>query len=174
MTATLPYKKDGKIVEFGVPNNVYILGTMNTADRSLVQLDAALRRRFRFIEMMPKPDLLSANNKKDNATDVDLEKLLKAINEQICALIDREHQIGHSYFTKVKNLEDLKDTFQYEIIPLLQEYFYDDNQTIKKVLGEQEFTKDGTVDVSGINFAKIYGGEQPDTSETTVNGNEEE
>lgn len=135
MTVKLPYKdENGEDVVFGVPDNVYILGTMNTADRSLVQLDAALRRRFRFIEMMPNPKLLSAENKKDNQTGVELDKLLASINERICALIDREHQIGHSYFMKVKTIDDLRDTFQYEIIPLLQEYFYEDYENIDRVL----------------------------------------
>lgn len=134
MTVKLPYKdENGEDVVFGVPDNVYILGTMNTADRSLVQLDAALRRRFRFIEMMPKPEKL------DKVGDIDLQKLLKAINERISVLVDREHQIGHSYFMKVETLEDLKETFEYEIIPLLQEYFYEDYKDINTVLNENGF-----------------------------------
>ena len=127
MQVKLPYS--GEL--FGVPDNVYILGTMNTADRSLVQLDAALRRRFRFEEMMPNPKLLGV------VDNVDLNKLLTAINDRICALIDREHQIGHSYFMNVKTIGDLKDTFKYEIIPLLQEYFYEDYENILKVLNYQ-------------------------------------
>ena len=131
MTVKLPYKDENGKDEFGVPDNVYILGTMNTADRSLVQLDAALRRRFRFEEMMPRADLLN------EVDGVNLAELLNAINERICALIDREHQIGHSYFMKVKTIDDLRDTFQYEIIPLLQEYFYDDYENILQVLNNQ-------------------------------------
>jgi 5-methylcytosine-specific restriction protein B len=129
MEVRLPYKDDdGEDVYFGVPNNVYILGTMNTADRSLVQLDAALRRRFRFIEMMPDYDVIE--NEK-------IASLLKEINGRIIEHIDREHQIGHSYFTKVKNLNDLVEAFKYEIIPLLQEYFYEDYDGIREVLNSQ-------------------------------------
>ena len=127
MTCKLPYS--GKT--FGVPKNVYILGTMNTADRSLVQLDAALRRRFAFEEMMPNPELL-------NVTDdgIDLRKLLTAINERVTALLDREHQIGHSYFIGVSNVQQLAYVFKQRIIPLLQEYFFDDYELVGKVLSE--------------------------------------
>ena len=173
MQVRLPYRDE----LFGVPKNVYILGTMNTADRSLVQLDAALRRRFRFEEMMPKPELLPDDNKKDNPIGVDLQKLLSAINERICALIDREHQIGHSYLMKVKTLQDLQETFQYEIIPLLQEYFYEDYESILKVLNNQLIQvapkkfggvdyKTYTINAKGANpkdFKAIYGGDTSDT-----------
>ena len=127
MTCKLPYS--GKT--FGVPKNVYILGTMNTADRSLVQLDAALRRRFAFEEMMPNPELL-------NVTDdgIDLRKLITAINERVTALLDREHQIGHSYFIGVSNVQQLAYVFKQRIIPLLQEYFFDDYELVGKVLSE--------------------------------------
>ena len=152
MKARLPYKdNDDKDVYFGVPNNVYILGTMNTADRSLVQLDAALRRRFRFIEMMPEAEVL--NNKTD-IDKVNLKQLLNAVNERITVLIDREHQIGHSYFTKVNSVQDLKETFENEIIPLLQEYFYEDYEGIKIVLGKK-FIKDEEKTIGGIT-KKIY------------------
>ncbi len=138
MKVRLPYKdNDDKDVYFGVPNNVYILGTMNTADRSLVQLDAALRRRFRFIEMMPEEDVILGEDNQGNVKGINLRKLLKDINERITNLIDREHQIGHSYFTKVKNLNDLVEAFKYEIIPLLQEYFYEDYDGIREVLNSQ-------------------------------------
>ena len=133
MKVKLPYSNNS----FGVPNNVYILGTMNTADRSLVQLDAALRRRFRFKEMMPKYDDAELFTYKG----VDLGKLLKAINDKITILIDREHQIGHSYFTKVKNVEDLQEAFKDEIIPLLQEYFYEDYEGIIEVLNDRDNEK---------------------------------
>ena len=140
MQVRLPYSDDSDEL-FGVPQNVYILGTMNTADRSLVQLDTALRRRFRFIEMMPKAGLLTQEVKDENGnvTRINLEDLLTAINERICALIDREHQIGHSYFMKVESLKDLRETFQYEIIPLLQEYFYENYKEINRVLNNNGF-----------------------------------
>ncbi len=98
----LPYSGD----EFGVPKNVYILGTMNTADRSITSLDTALRRRFEFVEMMPDPSVLS-----DNCKDVNLQELLKAINTRIEYLLDREKTIGHAFFIGVENLEDLKKSF---------------------------------------------------------------
>lgn len=127
LKVTLPYSKE----EFGVPQNVYILGTMNTADRSITSLDTALRRRFEFVEMMPDPSVLS-----DNYKDVNLQELLKAINTRIEYLLDREKTIGHAFFIGVENLEDLKKVFQNKIIPLLQEYFYNDYALINAVLND--------------------------------------
>uniref|UniRef100_UPI00164242A8 McrB family protein n=1 Tax=Campylobacter coli TaxID=195 RepID=UPI00164242A8 len=123
----LPYSGD----EFGVPKNVYILGTMNTADRSITSLDTALRRRFEFVEMMPDVSKLSNDYK-----DVNLQELLKAINTRIEYLLDREKTIGHAFFIGVENLEDLKKVFQNKIIPLLQEYFYNDYTLISAVLND--------------------------------------
>ncbi len=123
----LPYSGD----EFGVPKNVYILGTMNTADRSITSLDTALRRRFEFVEMIPDVSKLS-----DNCKDVNLQELLKAINTRIEYLLDREKTIGHAFFIGVENLEDLKKVFQNKIIPLLQEYFYNDYTLISAVLND--------------------------------------
>lgn len=123
----LPYSGD----EFGVPKNVYILGTMNTADRSITSLDTALRRRFEFVEMIPDVSKLS-----DNCEGVDLQKLLEAINTRIEYLLDREKTIGHAFFIGVENLEDLKKVFQNKIIPLLQEYFYNDYTLISAVLND--------------------------------------
>ena len=120
--------------EFSVPNNVYIIGTMNTADRSVEALDTALRRRFSFVEMRPKPDILS------EVGDVKLKELLETINERIELLIDKDHQIGHSYFIGIQNIVDLKRTFKDKIIPLLEEYFYRDFGKIGLVLGG-EFIK---------------------------------
>ena len=163
MQVKLPYSGD----LFGVPKNVYILGTMNTADRSLVQLDAALRRRFRFIEMMPKPKLLNTD-----VEGVNLQELLTKINERICEHLDREHQIGHSYFTKVEDLQDLKDAFQYEIIPLLQEYFYDDYKMIATILNNNGFIEStdygyeiNIKDATAQDFKKIYDAKAVDKDE---------
>ena len=131
MEATLPYSKD----PFSVPQNVYILGTMNTADRSIALMDTALRRRFSFIEMMPRPELLE--HAKVNG--VDIEEMLKAINERIEFLYDREHTIGHAFFMGLKkdlDIEHLSTIFQKKVLPLLQEYFYDDYQKIQLVLGD--------------------------------------
>ncbi|HEB9287825.1 TPA: AAA family ATPase [Campylobacter coli] len=127
LKVTLPYSNE----EFGVPKNVYILGTMNTADRSITSLDTALRRRFEFIEMMPDVSKLS-----DDYKDVNLRELLKAINTRIEYLLDREKTIGHAFFIGVENLEDLKKVFQNKIIPLLQEYFYNDYALINAVLND--------------------------------------
>lgn len=133
MTCKLPYSKK----EFGVPNNLYIIGTMNTADRSVEALDTALRRRFTFEEMMPKPELL---NKTDDG--INLADFLSVINKRICLLKDREHQIGHSYFMKVASKETLIDVIFKNVIPLLQEYFYGDYEKIQMVLGDTFIQED--------------------------------
>lgn len=132
MTAKLPYSGDN----FGVPNNVYILGTMNTADRSIALMDTALRRRFNFIEMMPKSSAL-----KDipEIEGINIIKMLDTINERIELLYDREHTIGHAYFTCLKDkptIEKLGNVFKNSIVPLLQEYFYEDYSKIQLVLGD--------------------------------------
>ena len=130
--ATLPYSDES----FGVPNNLYILGTMNTADRSIALLDTALRRRFRFIERMPNPDLVEKD-----IEGVDGQKLLSAVNLRIKAKLDREHQIGHTYLIGVKTINALADAFQRSILPLLQEYFYDDWEKIQYVLNGNPFVR---------------------------------
>ncbi|ELO3991340.1 McrB family protein [Campylobacter jejuni] len=125
----LPYSGE----EFGVPKNVYIIGTMNTADRSITSLDTALRRRFEFIEMMPDVSKLSMD-----CEGINLQELLKAINTRIEYLLDREKTIGHAFFIGVENLNDLKKVFQNKIIPLLQEYFYNDYALIDAVLNKND------------------------------------
>lgn len=137
ISVKLPYSKE----TFSVPNNLYIIGTMNTADRSVEALDSALRRRFVFEEMMPCPDLLKDVKVKN--LDIFLKDLLETINGRIEILKDREHQIGHSYFMGfVKGeaceieAEKLLPVFKNNIIPLLQEYFYGDYEKILLVLGD--------------------------------------
>ncbi|RTH94854.1 McrB family protein [Campylobacter jejuni] len=125
----LPYSGE----EFGVPKNVYIIGTMNTADRSITSLDTALRRRFEFIEMIPDVSKLSMD-----CEGINLQELLKAINTRIEYLLDREKTIGHAFFIGVENLNDLKKVFQNKIIPLLQEYFYNDYALIDAVLNKND------------------------------------
>lgn len=137
LKVTLPYS--GK--EFGVPKNVYIIGTMNTADRSITSLDTALRRRFEFIEMMPDVSKLSMD-----CEGINLQELLKAINTRIEYLLDREKTIGHAFFISVENLEDLKKVFKNKIIPLLQEYFYNDYALINAVLNHNGMIKEDKKD----------------------------
>jgi 5-methylcytosine-specific restriction endonuclease McrBC GTP-binding regulatory subunit McrB len=129
MKAILPYSKES----FSVPCNLYIIGTMNTADRSVEALDSALRRRFSFIEMMPdatviKPALIPN-------TDINLQQLLTKINERLEVLLSKEHTIGHTYLLGIENINDLKCAFNNKIIPLLKEYFYGDFGKISMVLG---------------------------------------
>lgn len=140
VTLTLPYSAK----PFSVPSNVDVIGTMNTADRSLALVDTALRRRFEFIELMPEPKVLAAITVSHMGTNIDLKQLLCAINRRIEALYDREHTIGHAYFTQLESLpyeqrfEQLGAIFKTRIIPLLEEYFFDDWQKIRLVLGDNQ------------------------------------
>lgn len=123
---TLPYSKE----PFSVPNNLYIIGTMNTADRSLALMDTALRRRFDFIEMMPQPGMVV-----EDLDGVNVRKMLEVMNQRIEALYDREHTLGHAFLMKLNSFDDLRNAFKNKILPLLEEYFYDDWQKIRWVLG---------------------------------------
>lgn len=139
-SAILPYSGE----EFSVPSNVYILGTMNTADRSIALMDTALRRRFQFIEMMPDSDVLRKIHA-DKVEDLDVAAMLDKINERITFLYDREHTIGHAFFTGLKDdasLVKLQSIFEKSVIPLLQEYFYEDYQKIQLVLGDNAKSDD--------------------------------
>jgi hypothetical protein len=149
LSVKLPYSKKS----FSVPKNVYLIGTMNTADRSLAGLDIALRRRFVFREMPPRPDLLSGVT----VAGVDIERLLKVMNERIEVLLDRDHCIGHAYFMKLKDkpsLAVLSAIFRDQILPLLQEYFFEDWQRIQWVLNDHRkpaadrFVQSSTQDVA--------------------------
>ncbi|MCA6422676.1 MAG: AAA family ATPase [Flavobacterium sp.] len=126
----LPYSKK----DFGVPSNLYIIGTMNSADRSVEALDTELRRRFSFEELLPDTSLL----KDLEFNGFNMKEVLETINERIEVLLDRDHTIGHSYFLKVNSNDTkaLQNVFQNNIIPLLQEYFYHDYEKIALVLGE--------------------------------------
>ena len=133
MKTLLPYSQK----PFGVPNNVYIIGTMNTADRSIATIDTALRRRFAFKEMLPDADVLSGIS----VGKLSVKELLSRMNERISVLYDREHTIGHAYFLPLKknnSMEMLADIFKNKVIPLLQEYFYEDYEKIRLVLGDNQ------------------------------------
>jgi 5-methylcytosine-specific restriction protein B len=145
---SLPYSKN----EFSVPPNLYIIGTMNTADRSVEALDTALRRRFSFEEMLPQPALLKDKGEKGSGKvgEIVLEELLITINERIEALVDRDHTIGHAFFMEVNSLDSLRNVFANKVIPLLQEYFYGDYAKMEMVIGSDFFN---IKDSSKIKFA---------------------
>lgn len=139
LRAMLPYSGQ----HFGVPDNVYLIGTMNTTDRSIALLDTALRRRFNFVEIQPGSSTLA-----DVLVDgIDISQMLDTLNKRITVLLDREHTIGHSYLLSLKTdptIENLAGIFQYTIVPLLQEYFYDDYEKIQLVLGDNQKPDDST------------------------------
>lgn len=140
LTVTLPYSEE----TFGVPHNLHIIGTMNTADRSVEALDTALRRRFSFKHLVPEPERLEPT-----IEGIDLELMLTAMNDRLSILKDNDHTIGHAWFMENnvdKDVEWLKGIFGNKIFPLLQEYFYGDYEKIGLVLGEQFFEKANKVD----------------------------
>ncbi len=154
MKVTLPYSGE----EFEVPSNLYIIGTMNTADRSIALLDTALRRRFEFIEMMP--NIKQVREEIGIIDSIDVAKLLKRINKRIEVLYDRNHMIGHTYFLDVKTFDTLKDVIQNRVIPLLQEYFYDDWKKINMV-----FNNNGFIVENSIKDSLFSNVEDPDLDE---------
>ena len=189
LRVTLPYSQE----TFGVPSNLYIIGTMNSADRSIALLDTALRRRFEFSEMMPDCEVLKSiwlvkdtegkRDKENYLQDTNLHigeygvreeteilfQILKALNHRIEFLLDREHTIGHAFFfEKAKffknnenvwyelSLNDLKTIFAKKIIPLLQEYFYEDYAKIDAVLNENEMIESKNMQDLGINLSDEF------------------
>jgi len=148
LSVVLPYSK----TEFKVPKNLYIIGTMNTADRSVEALDTALRRRFSFKEMPPKPDLIkevgSLSNSSGMVGDVDVVAILRTINDRIEKLIDKDHKIGHSYFLDVTSELDLIVVFRDKVIPLLEEYFFGDLGKISLVMGSSFISKTSQSDTT--------------------------
>lgn len=155
LSVTLPYSKD----PFSVPDNVYLIGTMNTADRSLAGLDLALRRRFSFTEMPPRPELLDAVV----VDGISIGRMLRVMNQRITVLLDRDHTIGHAYFMplqkKGSTLAGLADIFRQKILPLLQEYFFEDWERIRWVLNDQS-KPDSTafiIEDTGLNLSVLFG-----------------
>ena len=150
LTLTLPYSKE----PFTVPKNLHILGTMNTSDRSIASIDIALRRRFKFKEMMPKADLVADFN-------CNFHEYFAVMNERISALLDRDHQIGHSYFIKNTHqndgIDELKDIWFDSILPLLNEYFYSDWEKLQALLGPAKVDNTSFIKkIEKITFANNY------------------
>lgn len=140
--AILPYSKK----PFRVPANLYIIGTMNTADRSIAAIDTALRRRFTFVEIEPDSSILAKNDNNPIINDrIDLTKLMDALNNKIVELYDRDHRIGHAYFMGFDSLKGLYQTWYYKILPLLAEYFYNDIPALAKIVGAKFFDNNGNV-----------------------------
>ena len=156
LRSILPYSKK----PFGVPDNVYIIGTMNTADRSIATIDTALRRRFAFKEMLPDAKIL-----RDIVIDgINIENMLESMNNKISVLFDREHTIGHAYFMPLKNdstITALAGIFKNNVIPLLQEYFYEDYEKIRLVLGDNKKHDESLQFVKAIHndYSALFGGD---------------
>ena len=130
VAVTLPHSGDEQ--KFTLPPNLHILGTMNTADRSIALIDTALRRRFQFEEMAPKPELLSV------VDGVDLPAVLKTINERLEYLVDRDHLVGHAWLMNASTKVEVDNIMRRKIIPLVAEYFYDDWRKVRAVLGNTD------------------------------------
>lgn len=149
MSVLLPYSED----RFTVPSNLNLLGTMNTADRSIALLDVALRRRFAFVEIMPRPDLLADISVEAEGASINLDSVLQKLNEEITRHIDRDHQIGHSYFMQIikgdteKQLDRLEFAWNHQIMPLLEEYFYSQRGKLADVLAD--FTTPVEIEAEG-------------------------
>jgi len=157
LSTTLPYSKQ----PFSVPDNLYLIGTMNTADRSLAGLDIALRRRFVFEEMPPRPDLLDEVEIEENGSSVNIGALLRVMNQRIELLLDRDHCLGHAYFMPLNDeptLERLGAIFQHQVLPLLQEYFFEDWQRIAWVLNDHRKGKaDQFLQAPQVDVAALFG-----------------
>lgn len=161
--AKLPYSKKS----FGVPENVYLIGTMNTADRSIATIDTALRRRFQFREMQPNPKILEGIS----VGEISIKNMLTRMNKKISVLYDREHTIGHAYFTpllKNPSIDTLASIFKNSIIPLLQEYFYDDYEKIRLVLGDNNKTEEAEQFIieKATDYADLFGETDLELDET--------
>lgn len=137
----LPYSKK----EFTVPSNLFIIGTMNTADRSIAAIDTALRRRFTFVEMEPDSSILAQFDNPIINDHIDLTKLMDALNEKILEKFDRDHRIGHAYFMGIESLNNLYQTWYFKILPLLGEYFYNDVDSLTSIVGKSFYDNYGNI-----------------------------
>lgn len=166
MVVKLPYSKEA---DFGIPSNIYLIGTMNTADRSIALMDVALRRRFSFKRIAPDSKIISdiLSEKEVNEVFIEiLQKTFVALNKRIRTLLDEDHTIGHSYFLKIgsENSEyDLHAIWYDKIVPLLQEYFYNDWDKLRLVLGEYNSEmRSGFIKSLETNYKGIFGTEYED------------
>jgi len=132
LSVDLPYSRK----PFRFPSNLFIIGTMNTADRSIAIMDTALRRRFTFIELEPNPEVIRISDSAVIEDEIKLDLLLSSLNKKINDEYDRDHRIGHSYFLGIDSFSKFKNLWDYKIIPLLLDYFYNDSKTVVKIVGE--------------------------------------
>lgn len=175
LTVTLPYSQES----FSVPANVDIIGTMNTADQSLTRLDTALRRRFDFIPLYPDSSLLADITIYKEGVNINLQQLLEAINQRIELLYDKDHCIGHAYFMPIQEIatddekfDALKAIFQKKIIPLLEEYFFEDWQKIHLVLADNQKPKEAQfIQLKPIITTNLFGNNDIEFNESNYSVN---
>jgi 5-methylcytosine-specific restriction protein B len=144
LTTILPYSKEA----FSVPPNLYLIGAMNSTDHSVAQMDMALRRRFAFKELLPEPEQISKFGR-PMAAGINLETMLRTMNLRISLLLGKDYQIGHAYFLNIQTLDDIKKLFSQQVLPLLQEYFYDDLGKLGLILGK-DFIEEVPTDTKDI------------------------
>lgn len=142
LTVNLPYSQK----PFTLPKNLFLIGTMNTTDRSIALLDTALRRRFAFVEIEPNYNVFQQTN--DNAVptiqSINLESLLRTLNERISTALDRDHRIGHAYLMDIFTIDDLYKAWYYKILPLIADYFYNDTKLIQSIVGDAFMSSNGS------------------------------
>ena len=158
LQVTLPYSGD----RFGVPINVDVIGTMNTADRSIALLDSALRRRFEFEELAPQPELLEPIPD-GNGGQIDLRRLLETMNARLTHLRHRDQTLGHSYLIHVESFEDLRLVFEKRILPFLQEIFYEDWRQIRLVLADDSVEQESLqlIRKRTVSIGELFPGADP-------------